>query len=453
MNKVMRFELLPCNKDSDDYSILWKLQNDCAKCANRVVQYNWEWFNFEMEYFKENGTYPDKEVVIQKLGKNNLSCYIYDKLRAEFPYVYTSTISQIVRSVSSKFTAGKRDLLIGNVSIPSFRNTYPIPIVGKIIRLICEHNSKDNSNEYFLQCSVLAKEGCAEYNRHNNVRLKMVVKDGNQKALLKDCTNLQEYITDGTTKTLLNRKDEACDAKYKITTSNLIYNKKKRRWFVNLGYAIENSNTIGLDENRIVGVHLGITNSCFCAVSDSSAFFRIEGSEITAFRNQIESRKEKLQRQTKYSGNGSIGHGVKRRIASIDELSNKISNFRDTCNHKYSRAIVDFAIREKAGIIVIKDMTGISEENTFLKNWSYYDLQQKISNKAKENGIKVVTVAGQYTSRRCSSCGHINDNGHEGAFFVCENCKKRIYAERNSAKNLATKDIDKLIEKKLKSNK
>ena len=44
-------------------------------------------------------------------------------------------------------------------------------------------------------------------------------------------------------------------------------------------------------------------------------------------------------------------------------------------------------------MIQMENLTGISDNKEhFLKEWSYYDLQTKIENKAKEKGIKIVYI-------------------------------------------------------------
>jgi IS605 OrfB family transposase len=132
-------------------------------------------------------------------------------------------------------------------------------------------------------------------------------------------------------------------------------------------------------------------------------------------------------------------------------LSEKIANFRKTINHKYARYVVDLALKHRCGTIQMEDLTGISKEDAFLKNWTYYDLQQKIEYKANEVGIQVVKVKPKYTSQRCSECGHIScENRMSQAEFRCRVCGYEALADYNAARNLATKDIDQIIEEATK---
>lgn len=104
----------------------------------------------------------------------------------------------------------------------------------------------------------------------------------------------------------------------------------------------------------------------------------------------------------------------------------------------------------------MEDLTGISDDNTFLKTWTYYDLQQKIKYKAEEKGIKIVMINPAHTSGRCSNCGHVHTSENKEKWrptqeqFICQNCGTKMNADHNAAKNIATHDIEKIIKEQLK---
>src|SRR5690606_20140564 len=107
------------------------------------------------------------------------------------------------------------------------------------------------------------------------------------------------------------------------------------------------------------------------------------------------------------------------------------------------------------GTIQMEDLSGIAEENTFLKTWTYYDLQQKIKYKAEELGIKVIMINPKHTSGRCNCCGHIHRSVNKEEWrptqdqFICQSCGHKANADWNAAKNIATPGIEKLIEEQL----
>ena len=101
----------------------------------------------------------------------------------------------------------------------------------------------------------------------------------------------------------------------------------------------------------------------------------------------------------------------------------------------------------------MENLSGIGELSVFLKKWSYYDLQRKIEQKAKEAGIEVRKIDPKYTSQRCHKCGHISrENRKTQADFVCEKCGYSANADFNAAKNIALKDIEQVIETSLSAD-
>ena len=101
------------------------------------------------------------------------------------------------------------------------------------------------------------------------------------------------------------------------------------------------------------------------------------------------------------------------------------------------------------------DLSGIKEDTGFprrLQHWTYYDLQTKIENKAKEHGIRVVKIDPRCTSQRCSRCGHIDPkNRPSQSQFCCTACDFRANADFNASQNISTKGIDKIIAKTLRA--
>jgi transposase len=70
-----------------------------------------------------------------------------------------------------------------------------------------------------------------------------------------------------------------------------------------------------------------------------------------------------------------------------------------------------------------------------MNKWSYYQLRYFLEYKAKREGVKLVVVKPNYTSKTCSCCHHIGNRN--GKLFVCDNCSARFDADYNAAKNIA----------------
>jgi IS605 OrfB family transposase len=339
------------------------------------------------------------------------------------------TRESAVKEAVDKFNNDKLKILKGEISIMRYKRDGSFPIRAKQINQI----TKINSKKYTCKLSLLSREGTKERN----------LKNGQADVELRTGKGAYEIL------------DRIIDGTYKLCDSRITKNKNK--YYLLVTYSFESKKEDTLDETRIMGIDLGVNIPAMLAVSDDKYYREAVGDseEIRNFQNQVESRKKRLQKQRKWCGEGSVGHGTKTRIKPLENLSGKIKRFKDTKNHCWSRYIVDQAVKHKCGVIQMEDLSGIAEDNTFLKTWTYYDLQQKIKYKAEEKGIKIVMIDPAHTSGRCSCCGHIHRSISKEQWrptqdqFICQSCGTKMNADHNAAKNIASKDIDKIIKEQL----
>lgn len=82
-----------------------------------------------------------------------------------------------------------------------------------------------------------------------------------------------------------------------------------------------------------------------------------------------------------------------------------------------------------------------------LVSWSFYDLEQKIIYKAKQNESCVLKVNPRYTSQCCPICGHIEKSNRNKKIhlFTCKKCNYKSNDDRIGAMNLYRIGIDYLI--------
>lgn len=160
---------------------------------------------------------------------------------------------------------------------------------------------------------------------------------------------------------------------------------------MNLTYKFTPRAKAPLDPEKIMGVDLGIQCVAYMGFNFCEDRFFIGRSEVEAFRSKAEARRRALQKQGKYCGEGRIGHGYATRVRPALHLSDAIRRFRDTANHKYSRYIVQKALEFGCGTIQMEDLRNMkgAENNKFLRDWTYFDLRQKIQYKAEEAGIGI----------------------------------------------------------------
>jgi len=82
--------------------------------------------------------------------------------------------------------------------------------------------------------------------------------------------------------------------------------------------------------------------------------------------------------------------------------------------------------------------------NRSIADASWYSLTQKINVVAAKSGVLVVKVAPQYTSQKCSHCGHVDKNSRDGEKFICTNCGHFDHADLQAARNIKNKGIEQL---------
>ena len=214
--------------------------------------------------------------------------------------------------------------------------------------------------------------------------------------------------------------------------NNLILN-------LNLDIPYDNSKN-EIVEGRTVGVDLGIKYPAYVCLNDDTYKREHIGSvdDFLRIREQMQSRRRKLQHDLKFNKGGK---GRKKKLQALDRLKDKEKNFATTYNHIISKNVVEFAKKHNCEYINMEKLTKDGFNNTILRNWSYYQLQQYIKYKAEREEIKVRYVDPAYTSQTCARCGHIDkENRQTQEKFKCTVCGFELNADHNAAINIARSD-------------
>lgn len=443
--KALRLQIIkPHNKIDDPNPLTWEvlgqtlrdLRYAASKMANYVIQQNYAWEFFKQKYKTEYGQYPVTADYKDKL-------YCYPELSKMFPLAAGQVVNQIEQHAKKVWNTRKAEVLRLHQSVPSFKLDFPIVSHRESYALSTLDTDK---NTYLLKVNLTSKSS-------DRTSYTVIVDAG-----------------ENSKKAILNR---IISGEYRQGALQLVSD-RKNKWYCIIPYEFP-AQQPELNPDRVMGIDLGITKAVYWAFNHSLKRGSIDGNEIEEFRRRVQARRKSIQHQGKYCGDGRIGHGRKRRLQPIEVLQEKEANFRATTNHRYARCLVDTALKNQCAAIQMEDLTGINENSTFLKNWTYYDLQTKIKQKAAEVGIQVRLIDPQYTSQRCSHCGHIDRNNRPSqAIFCCSHCgygdhyhclscgknqgepgnchhcgstvkHTPVNADYNAAKNIATPDIEQLI--------
>jgi len=187
-----------------------------------------------------------------------------------------------------------------------------------------------------------------------------------------------------------------------------------------------------------LGVDLGITN-----LATTSNGTNYSGSQLDRTRVKRARHRQGLQRRAK-----QLKSERRNRIyRKIKKLGTKEYRFHKDVNHCLSKRIVAEAKRSCSCVIVLENLSGIREQlkarrkqRNRMHSWSYAQLQEFITYKAKLAGIRVITIDPRHTSQRCSRCGHTErsnrGSGTRREQFVCKQCAYEIHSDINAAINI-----------------
>lgn len=434
-----------CIKLAGEYVKENSLEKDKFFKELRDIQYKtWLACNRAITYFYSNDMQNliQKDVGIPKeddktiFGKSFVA-WVENRMNEIMEGISSANVAQTRQFVNNRYSQDKKNgLLKGSVSLSQFKRDLPIIIHNK------SYNVIETSKGLGVEISFFNKEKQKELNVK---RIKFLFPK-----------------LDNSSKQILIR---IMDKTYKQGSIQVAYNRRKKKWMFTISYTFENKLEKVLDDNLVMGIDLGITKVATMSIYDiekhkyKKMYFKeqtIDGTELIHYRQRIEARRKSLSIASKWASDNAIGHGYKRRMKKANNIGDKYNRFKDTYNHKVSRYIVDLAYKHGVKTIQMEDLSGFSEHQSesLLKNWSYYDLQNKIKYKAEEKGINTIFINPKYTSKRCSKCGNIHEENRDcknnQSKFECVICGHKENADINASKNIAIPYIDAIIKEYIK---
>jgi len=429
MTKNTQFQILPSDNTLDEKYIkeeLFNLRRKSMEACNIASSLQFT----ELINKKRN---------IKKDYGKSFQCYVEDRMKEIMSGYNTKNVAQTRAFVFSKSNFNPSEILKGGRTISSYKLTNPIIIHNKAYVIYV-----DDKGDWFTEVSLFNRNKQKELGV-NRITFKIANLHSSVKSVL-------ERIVDGT---------------YKMGSGKITYNEKKKKWMFGLAYTFEHQKEVNLDPYRILGVDLGIVNTATYSIYDvdKSIYDKvnykdcmISGDELRKYRNTIYKKRFQMSIASKWASDNKIGHGYKQRMKDANKAGDKCAKFRDTYNHKISRYLINQAIKNNCGVIQMENLSKFSkeQENTMLKEWSYFDLQEKIKYKAEEVGIELRLINPRYTSQRCSMCGSIHhknrDCKNNQSKFECIKCGHSMNADINASRNIALPNIEELIQKELKKS-
>jgi len=210
-----------------------------------------------------------------------------------------------------------------------------------------------------------------------------------------------------------------------------------------LQYTLETEFNLKEDYSGIVGIDRGVSHiAVYTFVHNNGKNERplfLNSSEILRLKNLQKERDRFLRRK----------HNKKRKKSNMRNIEKKIQLIL----HNYSKQIVDFAKNKNAFIVFEKlekpkkNRSKMSKKSQYkLSQFTFKKLSDLVDYKAKREGIKVLYISPEYTSKECSHCGEkVNTqrpfNGNS-SLFKCNKCGVELNADYNASINIAKKGLN-----------
>ena len=227
---------------------------------------------------------------------------------------------------------------------------------------------------------------------------------------------------------------------YKFGTAKLVNKHGKYYLHIPVTYEVEESNIS--DICNVVGIDRGINFVVATYDSKHKSGF-VSGKAIKQKRADYSRLRKELQMRHTPSS--------RRRLKAIGQRENR---WMQDINHQVSKALATG--NPKHTLFVLEDLTGIRNATERVKikgryvsiSWSFYDLEQKLIYKAKQNQSSVIKVDPRYTSQCCPACGHTEKSNRNKKIhlFTCKNCGYTSNDDRIGAMNLYRMGINYLAD-------
>lgn len=391
----------------------------------KPVNYTWQEFNAIVSKATYASAKLGNEVVVKKLllskkeiqkEKEATFCSLIELCRTtEISFNVKCTVC---RQAQLKYQTLAKKMLRADISLPTFKNNC-LYIRNRGVFI------ERRNDDYVVRLSILIGR--------NAPQPEVVLRTEELKRKSPGYYQILQRITDGG---------------YKLGFCQIRKDKVRNKIYLLMSYSFEPEKADGLVAGRVMGVDLGVATPAYCAFNDSvkRKSFHMEGQKLLRVKRQIQSRRRGVMREITRRDKRR-GHGLSGKFHPMNELDQKWQNFRQTWNHTLSNRIVEYAVKEKASVIHIEDLSVNGIPRFLGKDWAVNELLQMITYKGEQAGLKVYKVNPYKTSQVCSRCGAIKENftfkdrvKNGMPIFTCD-CGFQDNADYNGAKNIANSTL------------
>lgn len=128
--------------------LLWNIQNETRFVLNKSIEENYNWMCFSQNYKKQNDMFPKVE---EFHPYKTLASVIYNKIKEDIKYSNSNTMSSSIKDACDKYKTYQKDILRGDKAIPHYKNSCPILIHKRDVKI------RKEDNNYIAKISLLQK--------------------------------------------------------------------------------------------------------------------------------------------------------------------------------------------------------------------------------------------------------------------------------------------------------
>lgn len=225
------------------------------------------------------------------------------------------------------------------------------------------------------------------------------------------------------------------------TPKNITVSKSGEHWFVSIQTEVE-INSPNHPASQIVGIDMGVAK--FAMLSS--------GEEVKPLNNFRKLEKKLVKEQRKLSRKIKFSNNWKKQKRKIHRIHAKIADTRKDFLHKESTKIASenqAVIMEDLKVSNMsksakgtldnpgKNVNAKSGLNKSILDQGWYEFRRQIEYKLNWLGGKLILIKPQYTSQKCSVCGHVSkDNRKSQSKFLCVKCNHSQNADLNASLNI-----------------
>jgi IS605 OrfB family transposase len=197
------------------------------------------------------------------------------------------------------------------------------------------------------------------------------------------------------------------------------------------------------DPARVAGVDLGIIHPY--AVASEGAALLVSGRAIRA-EHRLHLAEKKARSRALAARAPKRGQAGSRRWRKYRAKSRQLEGRHlrrvAQATHEAARAVVDFAVKERIGTLVVGDPRGLlakdagKRQNLAVNNWKPGQMISALTDKAALAGIEVELVDERGTSSTCPRCGS-KVAKPKGRTFHCRFCTLVAHRDLVGAANIA----------------